>query len=74
MNGFTPVTYPARVSSECDQYDPLQDQQLSEALGQIQQQLSPPGCDPLKKKSCQEILHCFPSAPSGYYQICVPNG
>ena len=25
-------------------------------------------------RSCQEILRCFPSAPSGYYQIHVPNG
>ena len=35
VSGFTPVTYPATVSSECDQYDPLQDQQqLTEALSQ----------------------------------------
>ena len=25
-------------------------------------------------RSCQEILRCFPSAPSGYYQIHAPNG
>ena len=24
--------------------------------------------------SCQEIFQCFPSAPSGYYQIHAPNG
>ena len=29
VSGFTPVTYPARVSSECGQYDPLQDEQLT---------------------------------------------
>ena len=69
MSGFTPVTYP--VSSECGQYDPLQDQQLMETLGQVQQQLD---CHPPKNRSCQEILHCLPSAPSGYYQIRVPNG
>ena len=69
MSGFTPVTYP--VSSECGQYDPLQDQHLTESLEQIQQQLD---CHPSKNRSCQEILHCFPSAPSGYYQILVPNG
>ena len=39
VSGFTPVTYPARVSSECDQYDIQQNQQLSEALGQVQKQL-----------------------------------
>ena len=69
VSGFTPVTYP--VSNECGQYDPLQDQHLMETLGQIQQQLD---CRPSKNRSCQEILHCFPSAPSGYYQIRVPNG
>ena len=69
MSGFTPVTNP--VSSECGQYDPLQDQQLMETLGQVQQQLD---CHPPKNRSCQEILHCFTSAPSGYYQIRVPNG
>ena len=75
VSGFTPVTYPARVSSECGQYDPLQDQQQSmETLGQVQQQLGPPGCNPSKNRSCHEILHCFISAPSGYYQIRVPNG
>ena len=74
VSGFTPVTYPATVSSECGQYDLLQDQQLIETLGHAQQQLGPPGCNPPKNKSCQEILYCFPSAPSGYYQIRVPNG
>ena len=69
VSGFTPVTYP--VSSECGQYDPLQDQHLMETLGQIQQQLD---CIHSRNRSCQEILHCFPSAPSGYYQIRVPNG
>ena len=71
MSGFTPVTYPARVSSECGQYDPLQDQQLMETLGQVQQQLD---CIHSKNRSCQEIRHSCPSAPSGYYQIRVPNG
>ena len=74
VSGFTPVTYPAKVSSECGQYDPLQDEQLMEALEQVQQQLGPPGCNPLQNISCQEILRCFPSAPSGYYQITAPNG
>ena len=69
VSGFTPVTYP--VSSECGQYDPLQDQHLMETLEQIQQQLGPSSCN---LRSCQEILHCFPSAHSGYYQILVPNG
>ena len=74
MSGFTPVTYPARVSSECDQYDLQQDQELTKGLGQVQQQLGPPGCNPPKKRSCQEIHFCSPSALSGYYQIQVLNG
>ena len=74
VSGFTPVTYPARVSSECGQYDPLQDEQLMEALRQVHQQLGPPGCNPPRNRSCQDILHCFPSAPSGYYQITAPKG
>ena len=49
VSGFTPVTYP--VSSECGQYDPLQDQQLMETLGQVQQQLD---CHPPKNRSCQD--------------------
>ena len=74
VSGFTPVTYPARVSSECGQYDPLQDEQFTETLGQIKQQLGPPGCNPLKNRSCQTILNCFPLSPSGNYQITALNG
>ena len=74
VSGFTPVTYPARVSSECGQFDPLQDEQLMEALRQVHQQLGPPGCNPPRNRSCQGILHCFPLALSGYFQITAPNG
>ena len=31
VSGFTPVTYPARASSECGQYYPLLEKQLAEA-------------------------------------------
>ena len=71
VRGFTPATYSVKLSPECGQYDPLQDEQLMQTLGQVQPQLDPPGC---KNRSCQEILHCFPSAPSGYHKIRVPNG
>ena len=74
VSGFTPVTYPARVSSECGQNDPLQDEQVMNTLEQVQNNLNNPGCNPPRNRSCQEILHCFPSAPSGYYQIAAPNG
>ena len=69
VSGFTPVTYPARVSSECGQYDPLQDEQLTETLSQLDL-----NCVSQRNRSCQEILYCFPSALSGYYQITAPNG
>ena len=75
VSGFTPVTYSSQSSTaECGHSDPLQDDQLMEALSQIHQELGPPGCNPPRNRSCQEILHCFPSAPSGYHEIRVPNG
>ena len=75
VNGFTPVIYSSESSStECGQSDPLQDDQLMEALSKIHQELGPPGCNPPRNRSCQEILYCFPSAPSAYHEIRVPNG
>ena len=75
VSGFTPVTYSSQSSTEeCGQSDPLQDDQLMEALSKIHQELGPPGCHPPRNRSCKEILHCFPSAPSGYHEIRVPNG
>ena len=59
VSGFTPVTYPARVSSECGQYDTPNEEQITEALKPIHH------CIDSKKHSCQDILHCFPSAPCG---------
>ena len=76
VSGITPAIYEYTSDefSECGQYDPLHDKQLIETLKLVQQQLGPPGCHPPRNRSCQEILHCFPSAPSGYYQITAPNG
>ena len=72
VSGFTPVTYSSQSSTEeCGQY---QDDQLMAAISQALQQLGPPGCNPPRNRSCQEILHCFPSAPSGYHEIRVSNG
>ena len=72
VSGFTPVTFSFQSSTaECGQSDPLQDDQLMEALSKIHQEL---GCNPPRNRSCQEILHCFSSAPSGYHEIRVPNG
>ena len=75
VSGFTPVTYSSESSStECGQSDPLQDDQLMAVISQVHQWLGPPECNPPRNRSCQEILHCFPSAPSGYHEIHVPNG
>ena len=70
VSGFTPVTYSSQSSIECG----LQDDQLMEALNKIHQELGAPGCNPPQNRSCQEILYCFPSAPSGYHGIHIPNG
>ena len=74
VSGFTLVTYPARVFSECGQYDQMQDQHMTGALEKVQELLPPPGYNLQQYRSCQEILHCIPSASSGYYQIRAPNG
>ena len=52
----------------------LNAEQLMETLSKIHQEIGLPGCNPPRNRSCQEIHYCFPSAPSGYYQIRVPNG
>ena len=77
VSGFTPVTYSSQSSTaECDRsYPPLQDDQfMAVTISQVLQRLGPPGCKLPQNRSCQEILHCFPSAPSGYHEIRVPNG
>ena len=75
VSGFTPVTYSSQSSTaECGHSDSLQDDQLMEVIKQVRQRLGPPGCNPPRNRSCQEILYCFPSAPSGYHEIRVPNG
>ena len=75
VSGFTPVIYSSQSSTvECGHSDPLQDDQLMEELSKIHQELGPSGCNPPRSRSCQEILYCHPSAPSGYHEIRVPNG
>ena len=63
---FTPVVY-TTSSSQCGQYDPLQDEQLMEALQQAKEQLP-------SYSSCKFIRDSNPSAPSGFYQINSTNG
>ena len=77
VNGITPATYPSKAFSVCSMSDSLEDadaEQLLEEIGNIQEQLGPLGCNLPTNRTCQEILHCFPSAPSGYYQIHAANG
>ena len=63
---FTPVVY-TTSSSQCGQYDPLQDEQLMEALQQAKEQIP-------NNSSCKSIRDSNPSAPSGFYQITSTNG
>ena len=74
VSGLTPVIYPVQTSSQCGQSDPQQDEQLISVFRLARQQLGPPGCNPPSNRSCQEILYCFPSSSSGYYQIHATNG
>ena len=59
------------ITSKCgvQQDDP----QLVAALKQVEQQIGPAKSNLFRKRSCLEILQCFPSAPSGYYQIQIAN-
>ena len=74
VSGLAPVIYPVQPSSQCGQSDPQQDEQLMSVFRLARQQLGPPGCNPPSNRSCQEILYCFPSSSSGYYQIHATNG
>ena len=74
MGSLQSPTLLRALLQECGQGDPLQDDQLMEALSKIHQKLGPPGCNPPRNRSCQDILHCFPSALSGYHEIRVRNG
>ena len=74
VSGFAPVTYNSEQSTECMYNNSWQNEQMMESIKQIEQLLGPPGCNPPRNRSCQEILYCFPSALSGYHEIRVPNG
>ena len=73
VDGFAQIVHSLdpTASSQCgvQQGDP----QLVAALEQVKQQLGPPGCNPSRNRSCLEILQCFPSTLSGYYQIQTAN-
>ena len=75
---FTPVVTAPVVyttsSSQCDQHDPLQDEQLMEALQQAKEQLPKQPSLMINDSSCKSIRNSNPSAPSGFYQITSTNG
>ena len=70
---FAPVVY-TTSSSQCGQYDPLQDEQLMEALQQAKEQLPKQPSLIVNHSSCKSIRDSNPSAPSGFYQINSTNG
>ena len=74
VSGFTPVIYSDKPSTKCGQSSPMNDELLMDTIQQVHHQLGPPGCNPPRNRSCQEILYCFPSASSDYYQIHAANG
>ena len=68
LSEFTPPAYPVKiVSSQCGHHNHF-DEQLTNVLGQIKQQLL------VQNAPCKCILHNYPSAPSGYYNITTANG
>ena len=54
--------------------DPLQDEQLMEALQQAKEQLPKQTSLMVNNSSCKSIRDSNPSAPSGFYQINSTNG
>ena len=78
VSEFTPVVTAPVVyttsSSQCDQYDPLQDEQLMEDLQQAKEQLPKQPSLMVNNSSCKSIHDSNPSAPSGFYQINSTNG
>ena len=63
LSELTPPAFPAKiVSFQCSQHSHF-DEQLTNVLGQIKQQL------PVQNASYKSILDNYPSAPSGCYHI-----
>ena len=72
LSEFTPAAYPAQiVSDQCNQHNSFHDEQLRQALQQLQIKQSLP-INLLK--SCKSILDNYPSACSGDYNITTANG
>ena len=65
---FIPLTHSARSSAESEWLF------ARSTLKCFWAGTSATGCNPPRNRSCQEILHCYQSATSGYYQIQASNG
>ena len=74
FGAFTPAVIPAKFFNLCGQNNFVKSAEYLDFLEQVHHQLGPPGCNPPRNRSCQEILYCFPSASSDYYQIHAANG
>ena len=69
VSGFTPVIYNPQATPECGQGNPLQDDQLMEALSKIHQELGPPGCNPPQTDLVRRFStasHQLPQATTRY--------
>ena len=72
VSEFTPTAFPAKISSQCGQYDTLNsDEQLLESLQQVKQQL--PNQLFTNYSSCKSIYDADPSSSSGYYDMTIGN-
>ena len=67
VSEFSPIVHPAKIfsASQCSQSNPLYEQ-LRKVLQQIEKEIP-------QHTNCNSILHDFPSAPSGYYNITTTN-
>ena len=69
-----PVVFPVHISSDgdCSHNEHPQTEQLMQALRESEQKLSL--CQSPSNRSCHDIVLCYPSASSGYYNLRASNG
>ena len=67
VSEFTPNAFPAKIFTQCGQFDHLHEELLLEALQKIELQVQ-------VHSSCKSIYNANPSAASGCYQINATNG
>ena len=67
VSEFTPNAFPAKIFSQCGQYDHHCEELLLEALQQVKNHIQ-------VHSSCESLHNSNLSAASGYYQINATNG